>query len=191
MKAKKEYLNNHYLEEMIARFQKSKKDIADIKVLLVLFEKNPNVSLHLNEESPAISFEECKILHRQAQDEFVECQGILTNAFYMLSEKLVEYARAKWGWSPLVDAEDAIQDGVITCLNKIDLFDPKLGKAFNYMTTCVLNNHKQLYRTAKNFNDFKRRYRDHLAQFQIEEALYRRGKERVNKAAAKHSSPEY
>ena len=56
------------------------------------------------------------------------------------------------------------------CFEKVDRFDPSKGKAFNYMTTCILNHFKQLYRSARNYNDLKRRYSD-FVQLKFEQNL--------------------
>ena len=39
-------------------------------------------------------------------------------------------------------------------------FDPQKGKAFNYMTTCILNHFRQLWRSARNYQELKKRYND-------------------------------
>jgi len=38
------------------------------------------------------------------------------------------------------------------------------------MTTCVLNHFRQLYRTARNYNELKKKYLAHL-EFEIEDCL--------------------
>ena len=82
----------------------------------------------------------------------------LTIAFYLLSENIVRYRKFN-----LIDADDAIQEGVMICFEKVDRFDPSKGKAFNYMTTCIINHFRQLYRTARNYNELKKKYQDHLS----------------------------
>src|SRR5690606_33927224 len=86
-----------------------------------------------------------------------ESQKELANAFYTLSENIVRYAKFN-----LIDQDDAIQEGVMICFEKIDRFDPQKGKAFNYMTTCILNHFRQLYRTARNYNELKKKYLDFM-----------------------------
>jgi DNA-directed RNA polymerase specialized sigma24 family protein len=70
----------------------------------------------------------------------------------------------------LIDQDDAVQEGVMICFEKIDRFDPKKGKAFNYMTTCILNHFRQLYRTARNYNELKRKYLDFI-QIQLDQKI--------------------
>lgn len=99
--------------------------------------------------------------------EFSESQEDLATAFYTLSENIVRYAKFN-----LIDVDDAIQEGVMICFEKIDRFDPVKGKAFNYMTTCILNHYRQLYRCARNYNQLKKKYHDYL-QNQVEKILMR------------------
>ena len=71
-----------------------------------------------------------------------------------LSEHLVRYAK-----DIIVDSDDAIQEGAMICFEKIDRFNPEIGKAFNYMTTCILNHYRQIYRTDKNYRELKERFK--------------------------------
>ena len=43
------------------------------------------------------------------------------------------------------------------------------------MTTCILNHYRQLYRTARNYNELKRKYQDFL-ETQVIGLLNKRGK---------------
>ena len=97
--------------------------------------------------------------------EYEEVQEQLAIAFYTLSENIVRYAKFN-----LIDQDDAVQEGVMICFEKIDRFDPDKGKAFNYMTTCILNHFRQLYRTARNYNELKRKYLDFI-QIQLDQKL--------------------
>jgi DNA-directed RNA polymerase specialized sigma subunit len=99
---------------------------------------------------------------RQTASTYQDSQDELAVAFYTLSENIVRYAKFN-----LIDQDDAIQEGVMICFEKIDRFDPKKGKAFNYMTTCILNHFRQLYRTARNYNELKRKYLD-FVQIQLD-----------------------
>jgi DNA-directed RNA polymerase specialized sigma subunit len=81
----------------------------------------------------------------------------LAIAFFTLSENIVRYAKFK-----LIDQDDAVQEGVMICFDKIERFDSRKGKAFNYMTTCILNHFRQLYRTSRNYNELKIKYLNHI-----------------------------
>lgn len=77
----------------------------------------------------------------------------ITLCFYLLSDTILRAFNFK-----LIDKEDALQEGVLVCLSKIERFDPDRGKAFNWFTTIILNHYRQLYRTYKNDINLKKRY---------------------------------
>jgi len=77
----------------------------------------------------------------------------ITLCFYLLSDTILRAFGFK-----LIDKEDALQEGVLVCLQKVDRFNPDRGKAFNWFTTIILNHYRQLYRTCKNDINLKRRY---------------------------------
>ena len=168
-----EYLNNKAFEKIIQKFQSSKKDKARYELIIEdlrgiktrkskrkTFSKKDNKLLSDNQS-----------LYKKASTEFGESQLDLANAFYKLSENIVRYAKFN-----LIDADDAVQEGVMICFEKIDRFDPCKGKAFNYMTTCILNHFRQLYRTARNYNELKKKYHDFLS-IQLNTTIIRNGKE--------------
>jgi DNA-directed RNA polymerase specialized sigma subunit len=166
-----EYLNNRIFENIIARFQQAKRDRAKYELIVEDMQERERRMIR-RVRGKAISWllkqeEFDRIIH-----DFHESQKELASAFYTLSENIVRYAKFN-----LIDADDAIQEGVMICFEKIDRFDPQKGKAFNYMTTCILNHFRQLYRTARNYNELKKKYHDFL-QTQFEQALIRNGKER-------------
>lgn len=147
-----EYLNNKTFERLIIKFQDCKKQktkysyfIKDIKESEPLVRKSLRPTLWLNIER---DFQGVSLAYQDSQKE-------LTTAFYTLSENIVRYAKFN-----LIDIDDAVQEGVMICFEKIDRFDPEKGKAFNYMTTCILNHFRQMYRTARNYNELKKRYLD-------------------------------
>jgi DNA-directed RNA polymerase specialized sigma24 family protein len=84
-----------------------------------------------------------------------EIQCYLAQEFYLLSENIVRYAKFA------IDPDDAVQECVCVCFEKIDRFDPLKGKAFNYLTTCLMNSLRQHYRTARNYNELRKKYYDH------------------------------
>jgi DNA-directed RNA polymerase specialized sigma subunit len=88
-----------------------------------------------------------------------------------LSENIANYAKFSG-----IDIDDAIQEGVLICFEKINRFDPRKGKAFNYMTTCILNHFRQLYRSARNYNELKKRYQNFLSD-KFETMIIRNGRE--------------
>lgn len=96
--------------------------------------------------------------------EYRMLQNQLADFFYELSKNIMKAFNFK-----LIDPDDALQEGVLIALQKVDRFDNtyvgkngKKAKAFNYMTTCILNHFRQLYRGAKNQHELQRRYYEHL-----------------------------
>lgn len=180
-----EYLNNKYLEGVIARFQQSKKDKAEYDVLLAKLKKTPDKRARRVAGSSLMTLEECQKEFDRCVGDFKESQSLLATAFYTLSENIVRYAKFN-----LIDMDDAIQEGVMICFEKIDRFNPEIGKAFNYMTTCILNHFRQLYRTARNYNELKKKYHDFLLQSCVEQTVVKRSHEQRLRIAAKHNSQD-
>jgi DNA-directed RNA polymerase specialized sigma subunit len=89
--------------------------------------------------------------------EYEELQSLLAIAFLTLADNLARYKKFNH-----IDLDDAIQEGVMICFAKLDQFNPEMGKAFNYMTTVTLNHLRQQYRTARNYNELKKKYQDFL-----------------------------
>ena len=169
-----EYLNNKTFESIIDSFQKFKKQklryefvLKDIKETS---ERRKRLGIAHNEKKDLEIIEH----YKQVCVEFKKYQDDLTRAFYILSENLANYVR-HYG----IDTDDSIQEGVLICFEKIDRFDSRKGKAFNYMTTCVLNHYRQIYRSGKNYNELKKRYYTHL-QGKFESIFFRNGKERTS-----------
>ena len=145
-----EYLNNKNLEKTIIIFQKAKRDRKLYNFLQEDIKKREDkVKVELKDSvNKKIS---------EIANTYEATQNNLAIAFYTLSENIVRYAKFN-----LIDIDDAIQEGVLVCFEKLDRFNPKIGKAFNYMTTCILNHFKQLYRSARNYNELKKRYQDFM-----------------------------
>jgi DNA-directed RNA polymerase sigma subunit (sigma70/sigma32) len=167
----KEYINNKTFEAIIDAFQGFKRakmryelKLADVKETYQRRKKKYNDEERLGLMIEAES-EYCRIC-----GSYKDYQEQLTYAFYILSEKIANY----YGRYNGIDSEDAIQEGVLICFEKIDRFDHRKGKAFNYMTTCILNHYRQLYRSIKNYNELKRKYLNHL-QERFESEILRGG----------------
>jgi DNA-directed RNA polymerase specialized sigma subunit len=153
---KTEYLNNKFLESVIRRFQKSKQE--KIRFEFIMEDVTSSVNTRIkNKKPPSHDLQVYILEYQQASIEFSNSQKELAHAFYTLSEHLVRYAK-----DIIVDSDDAIQEGVMICFEKIDRFNPEKGKAFNYMTTCILNHFRQIYRTSRNYKLLKEKYRDFM-----------------------------
>lgn len=147
-----EYLNNKAFEGIISKFQDAKRERQRVEMII---EDTRDRERRRGRTDPRL---EARTEHlHEIMNHFHLAQADLATAFYILSENIVRYAKFN-----LIDADDAIQEGVLICFEKIDRFDPSKGKAFNYMTTCILNHFRQLYRTARNYNELKRKYHDFL-----------------------------
>lgn len=160
-----EYLNNKSFESLIVNFQEAKKERVKYQLFMDdILETQIRTAKRKKYKKPdswLLTEKEFKIISSQ----FQEFQDQLAIAFYTLSENIVRYAKFN-----LIDQDDAIQEGVMICFEKIDRFDPRKGKAFNYMTTCILNHFRQLYRTARNYNELKRKYLDFI-QLQVDQKM--------------------
>lgn len=158
-----EYLNNRIFEDIISKFQNSKRE--KDKYGVCIDDLTSAIKRGNKSETVSVKVISLRTLHQQAANNYYEAKQQLALAFLTLSENIVRYAKFH-----LIDIDDAIQEGVMICFEKIDRFDPRKGKAFNYMTTCILNHYRQLYRTARNYNELKKKYCDHL-QTQVEKVL--------------------
>ncbi len=154
-----EYLNNKEFERIIHRFQKTKRHRARCKLIIEDLKESIERKLgkQLDTDVDKVyldeQLQECNKIYTEYQDS----QDELSNAFYILSKHVAEFAKFH-----LIDRDEAIQEGAVICYEKIDKFNPKKGKAFNYMTTCILNHFRQMHRTARAFNEFKKRLHEHL-----------------------------
>lgn len=154
-----EYLNNKVFESIIDTFQQSKRNLSKYEMILqdLSDTKKRKAIRNVTTERDEQVFQKHLDQYKLSVQSFESAHIKLASAFYTLSENIVRYAKFN-----LIDADDAIQEGVLICFEKIDRFDPSKGKAFNYMTTCILNHFRQLYRTARNYNELKKRYHDFL-----------------------------
>jgi hypothetical protein len=148
-----EYLNNKNLERVIISFQKIKRHKKMHEYLIKnINEQNPK-------ENEPESWTYIKEQNKKNLLDYEDTQKDLAKAFYTLSENIVRYAKFN-----LIDPDDSVQEGVLICFEKLDRFDQRFGKAFNYMTTCILNHFKQLYRSARNYTELKKKYQEHISK---------------------------
>lgn len=155
-----EYLSNKFLEDAILRFKSSKQDKVRYQMLIEDIKSSSEKRIKHNKQ-PFYEIELYQKLYESASSKFEQSQRDLANSFITLSQHLVLYAK-----DIIVDPDDAIQEGVMICFEKLDRFDPNFvgkndqkAKAFNYMTTCVLNHFRQIYRTDKNYRELKERFK--------------------------------
>lgn len=175
-----EYLNNRTFESIILSFQFHKRQKARYELIMSdLKETHERRLANHQDEIRKSSLDDAKCSYDKICTDLKGFQEQLACAFYILSENIANYAKFSG-----IDIDDAIQEGVLICFEKVDRFNPnykgKAGqkaKAFNYMTTCILNHYRQLYRSARNYNELKKRYHVFL-QEKFESVVIRNGKER-------------
>lgn len=173
-----EYLNNKTFESVIQAFQFFKRQKARCELILQdLTETHKRRCDKYQDDLRAQAVSDQAVRYDQACQGFMDHQEQLASAFYLLSQNI-----ANWAKFSGIDIDDAIQEGVLICFEKIDRFDPRKGKAFNYMSTCILNHYRQLYRGARNYNELKKRYHKFL-QDKFENMVIRNGKERPTRNA--------
>lgn len=175
-----EYLNNRTFESIIQSFQYHKRQKAKYELIIAdLQQTHDRRVLKYEDDDKKAPLIESEKFYKDACENFKGFQEQLAYAFYVLSENIANYAKFNG-----IDIDDAIQEGVLICFEKIDRFDPRKGKAFNYMTTCILNHFRQLYRSARNYNELKKRYHGFL-QEKLEGLIFN------NKKDKRPSFPEW
>ena len=147
-----EYLNNKTFEKLIVKFQSSKREKVKYQLLVEDIKQTEIRTIKREKYKKPEPWFNVEKKYTLLSLNYQDVQKELAIAFYTLSENIVRYAKFN-----LIDQDDAIQEGVMICFEKIDRFDPQKGKAFNYMTTCILNHFRQMYRTARNYNELKKK----------------------------------
>lgn len=171
-----EYLNNKVLEANVLKYQRAERLKARYRLMIEdTLDANHRKSLRNGKPNGARLDVDTALL-MEAMKESRESLEILTKAFYVLAENIVGYTKFS-----LIDYDEAIQEAVLICLEKIHKFDTSKGKAFNYLTTIIWNGIRQTYRGAKTYNEIKKKYHEFL-QNREENVIIRNGKEsRMNK----------
>lgn len=166
-----EYLSNKFLEDAILRFKKHKQEKTRYK-LIVEDMSMSNEKRKINCLIPLFSDVDIYVQkYKNSEYHFEKSKNDLAQSFMVLSQHLVRYAK-----DIIIDQDDAVQEGVMICFDKIDRFNPEMGKAFNYMTTCILNHYRQIYRTDKNYRDLKERFKEFIIA-RTNGVIIRNGKE--------------
>lgn len=167
-----EYINNKTFESIIQAFQFFQRQKFKYELILSDVRETHERRLKVHKDnSKKFLLEQNQKMYKKSCERHREFQNQLAHAFYILSENIANYAKFSG-----IDIDDAIQEGVLICFEKINRFDPRKGKAFNYMTTCILNHYRQLYRSARNYNELKKRYQNFLSD-KFENLIIRNGKE--------------
>lgn len=170
-----EYLNNKTFETLIVKFQTAKKEQVKFKMFMDDIKSTEKRTLKRGKYKKPPGWLTIEKTFEVVNSHFKIIQDELAITFYTLVENIVRYAKFN-----LVDQDDAIQEGVMSCFEKVDRFDSSKGKAFNYLTTVVINCLRQSYRTARNYNELKRKYLDFVTiqidnkQIGLKKSLYKR-----------------
>ena len=165
-----EYLNNKVFEKLIINFQQTKKE----KLKYEIFNQDLKKQIENKRKKGFLSIPEGQP-EKAIKDHF-KAQEELAHAFLLLSQNIVKYAKFSH-----IGEDDSIQEGVLICFERAEKFDSQKGKAFNYLTTCILNHFKQLYRSARNYQELKRKINE-LYQRKLEDAIpYRKKEKNSNK----------
>jgi DNA-directed RNA polymerase specialized sigma subunit len=170
-----EYLNNKNFESIIKAFQHFSRQKSRNEMMIIDLRQTHERRLSVyedNEKLDALNKAQADLDESNAN--YKNCQEQLAYAFYILSQNIANYAKFSG-----IDVDDAIQEGVLICFEKINKFDPRKGKAFNYLTTCIINSLRQSYRSSKNHNELIRKYSVHL-QDKLGNVIMINGKERFN-----------
>ena len=175
-----EYLNNKEFEQSINNFQRSKKTKARCELMLEDIRGRIARKTKKKPEEVQTLFERIQQSYNEEVGIFNDNQVDLANKFLLLATHLTQYPAFHYGFQcNLIEPEDAVQEGVVICFEKIDRFDPKRGsKAFNFFTTIVANHYRQVYRTSKNYNELKKRYHIHQHQ-KNSKIIVKNGKETI------------
>jgi len=172
-----EYLNNKVFERTIQEFQVSKREKRKYELIMEDLQGSKERRIKRSNQNKRRGKLLATLLDQKEEEygsvlgDFNVLQDNLALAFYTLSENLVKYAQFQF-----IEEDDAIQEGVVICFEKIDRFNPDKGKAFNYMTTCILNHFRQLYRTARNYQELKKKYLAFIQQ-EIDRIIIHNGKQ--------------
>lgn len=108
-------------------------------------------------EDLIMEYREIKSIGGEKTERFLELENKLSSAFYAITAGLQRKFKFQ-----LVDPEDIMQEGVFIGFDKINYFKKGRGKAFALYTTIILHHIKQLYRTARNYNELKSKYLDFI-----------------------------
>lgn len=155
------YLDNKVLEKSILDYKTLKKE-----------KKSYELIIEDLEESFQYNNSKKDIYNNKIKEYNLICSNLdvihknLANEFTTLAEHIIKYKKFNF-----VEFDDAMQEFVMICFDKMERFDPnyigksgKKAKAFNYMTTCILNHYRQLYRSARNYNELKKKFQASLQQ---------------------------
>ena len=95
-------------------------------------------------------------IYQNYPDAIVAKHG-LAKSLYWVAEQVVNY-QSWWGF----DKDDLLQECVLVGLEKAPKFNWHKDCSFSYFVTCMMGHARQLCRSARNYNELKEKYREHL-----------------------------
>lgn len=179
-----EYLNNDDFESIICSFQFYKRQKSKYELIVTdLKETHDRRKSKYKDNEKRKDLRKAENKYKEVCNNLKESQEKLAYSFYILCENIAQYCYIK---GLVKDLDEAIQEGVVICLEKVDRFNPNYigkngqkAKAFNYMSTCIFNHYRQMFRSFRNYNELKKRYHTYL-QENFEGVFLKNGKERAN-----------
>ncbi len=175
---KNEYINNKKFEETIQCFQQYQKYKSRCELIIKDYDESITRKKNKGKKFDEESLNSYKAEYQEYSREYEEYRNLLATEFSKLAKNIIQCYKFY-----NVEAEDAIQEGVFICFERINRFDPNKGKAFNYMTTCVINHFRQLWRSARNYNELKKKYGFFLQVTKGHENLRNVGKQKRTSSA--------
>lgn len=155
---KTEYLNNDFLEDTMEIYKKSRLEKVRFETIIEDLRSSTAKRKKNKKKSVLADINHYHSEYARVTNEFDTAQKQLTKSFYTLTERLIGYCR-----DIIIDTDDALQEGVCACFEKLNKFTKGKGKAFNYLTTCVMNHFRQMYRGHKSYKLFKERYKEFMS----------------------------
>lgn len=158
------YLDNAEFEVLIVHFQCTKREVARIEMLIEEYQatKVRKKSRGLDYKTETKEIRKLKNRLSVVTPEHNKYKEELVENFYELACNAIRNHSVHL---PIALWDDGIQGAVITCLEKVDRFNPlfvgkygKKSKAFNYVSTCIINHYKGIGRQERRENEFKSRY---------------------------------
>jgi hypothetical protein len=106
-----------------------------------------------------------KAIADYAENPDVDTMRVVFDAFWILADnilKLLVNYKNTWMKKAFKNKTNTTRDLVCYAFIKLPKFNCKKGRAFNYFTTCMLGWLRQTYRSSKNYEELKARYKLHL-----------------------------
>lgn len=153
------YLENRALEEAIDDYRWSRRNLTKLNMLL----EDVNQTIEDLQSFPS-TVKSHKIWKKAIQDEISKEEMLripkeerLARYFYLMAENIIRKPIFK-----SIEEDDAIQESVIICMEKIGHFDTRKGKAFSYVTQMIFHRFLHIMRNTGVYIRLKQRYLTHL-----------------------------